>query len=82
METRKPPIRVIAPGRLPADTVDATHHVPQLKPGVAEDCWRPCWNCSSPVFGADKDGLGRTLPFTEVSAEVDINCEMFKISKP
>jgi phenylalanyl-tRNA synthetase alpha chain len=94
MEKQKPPLRVIAPGRVyRPDTVDATHHFMfhQIEGlAVAEDLTFGDLKAVLELFvreyfGADTKMRLRPhyFPFTEVSAEVDINCEMFKhLKKP
>ncbi len=94
MEKHKPPLRVIAPGRVyRPDTVDATHHFMfhQIEGlAVAEDLHFGDLRSVLELFvreyfGADTKMRLRPhyFPFTEVSAEVDINCEMFKhLKKP
>ena len=94
MEKQKPPLRVIAPGRVyRPDTVDATHHFMfhQIEGlAVAEDLTFGDLKSVLELFvreyfGADTKMRLRPhyFPFTEVSAEVDINCEMFKhLKKP
>jgi phenylalanyl-tRNA synthetase alpha chain len=94
MEKQQPPIRVIAPGRVyRPDTVDATHHFMfhQIEGlAVAEDLTFGDLKSVLELFvreyfGADTKMRLRPhyFPFTEVSAEVDINCEMFShLKKP
>ncbi|MCC6464303.1 MAG: phenylalanine--tRNA ligase subunit alpha [Planctomycetes bacterium] len=94
MEKTQPPVRVIAPGRVyRPDTVDATHHFMfhQIEGlAVAEDLTFGDLKSVLELFireyfGADTKMRLRPhyFPFTEVSAEVDINCAMFKhLKKP
>jgi phenylalanyl-tRNA synthetase alpha chain len=94
MENMQPPVRVIAPGRVyRPDTVDATHHFMfhQIEGlAVAEDLHFGDLKSVLELFvreyfGADTKMRLRPhyFPFTEVSAEVDINCEMFShLKKP
>jgi phenylalanyl-tRNA synthetase alpha chain len=94
MEQQQPPLRVIAPGRVyRPDTVDATHHFMfhQIEGlAVAEDLTFVDLKAVLELFvreyfGADTKMRLRPhyFPFTEVSAEVDINCEMFShLKKP
>jgi phenylalanyl-tRNA synthetase alpha chain len=94
MEKQKPPLRVIAPGRVyRPDTVDATHHFMfhQIEGlAVAEDLTFGDLKAVLELFVRDYFGADTKMrlrphyfPFTEVSAEVDINCEMFKhLKKP
>ncbi|MCC6574253.1 MAG: phenylalanine--tRNA ligase subunit alpha [Planctomycetes bacterium] len=94
MESVKPPVRVIAPGRVyRPDTVDATHHFMfhQVE-GLAVDKdltfgdLKACLELFvKEFFGADTRMRFRPhyFPFTEVSAEIDIDCAMFKhLRKP
>lgn len=92
MEKQQPPLRVIAPGRVyRPDTVDATHHFMfhQIEGlAVAEDLTFVDLKAVLELFvheyfGADTKMRLRPhyFPFTEVSAEVDINCEMFSHMK-
>ena len=91
---QNPPIRVIAPGRVyRPDTVDATHHFMfhQIE-GLAVEKGVTFGDLKSVLelfikeyFGADTKMRFRPhyFPFTEVSAEVDIDCAMFKhLRKP
>ena len=85
MESRKPPIRVIAPGRVyRPDTVDASHHYMfhQLE-GLAvdtnltmKDLKMTLVQFFSGLFGEDVTIRLRPnfFPFTEPSAEVDVAC--------
>ena len=94
MQNMQPPLRVIAPGRVyRPDEVDATHHFMfhQIEGlAVAEDLnfgdLRSVLELFvREYFGADTKMRLRPhyFPFTEVSAEVDINCEMFShLKKP
>ncbi len=94
MEAQKPPVRVIAPGRVyRPDTVDATHHFMfhQIE-GLAVDTdltfadLKACLELFvKEFFGSDTRMRFRPhyFPFTEVSAEIDIDCAMFKhLRKP
>ncbi len=91
---KNPAVRVIAPGRVyRPDTVDATHHFMfhQIE-GLAVEKGLTFADLKSVLhlfvkeyFGADTKTRFRPhyFPFTEVSAEIDINCEMFKhLRKP
>ncbi|MCA8913860.1 MAG: phenylalanine--tRNA ligase subunit alpha [Planctomycetes bacterium] len=94
MEKQQPPVRVIAPGRVyRPDTVDATHmymfhQIEGL--AVAEDLTFADLKAVLELFvreyfGADTRMRFRPhyFPFTEPSAEVDIDCQMFKhLKKP
>ncbi|MCA8912350.1 MAG: phenylalanine--tRNA ligase subunit alpha [Planctomycetes bacterium] len=94
MEKQQPPVRVIAPGRVyRPDTVDATHHFMfhQIEGlAIAEDLNFGDLKAVLELFvheyfGADTRMRFRPhyFPFTEPSAEVDIDCQMFKhLKKP
>ncbi len=94
MENSEPPIRVIAPGRVyRPDTVDATHHFMfhQIEGlAVAEDLnfgdLKACLELFvKEFFGEDTKMRFRPhyFPFTEPSAEVDIDCQMLShLKKP
>ncbi|MCA8920098.1 MAG: phenylalanine--tRNA ligase subunit alpha [Planctomycetes bacterium] len=94
MEKQQPPVRVIAPGRVyRPDTVDATHHFMfhQIEGlAIAEDLNFGDLKAVLELFvreyfGADTKMRFRPhyFPFTEPSAEVDIDCQMFKhLKKP
>jgi phenylalanyl-tRNA synthetase alpha chain len=94
MEGMQPPVRVIAPGRVyRPDTVDATHHFMfhQIEGlAVAEglhfgDLKAVLELFVREYFGEDTRMRFRPhyFPFTEPSAEVDIDCRMFKhLKKP
>lgn len=83
METRKPPIRVIAPGRVyRPDTVDATHHFMfhQIE-GLAVDRGLSMADLSTTLFQFARAYFGDEarvrlrpsyFPFTEPSAEFDL----------
>jgi phenylalanyl-tRNA synthetase alpha chain len=85
MEKRKPPLRVIAPGRVyRPDTVDATHHYMfhQIE-GLAVDKNLTMADLKttltlffSGLFGQDVQVKLRPsfFPFTEPSAEIDVTC--------
>lgn len=89
METRKPPLRIIAPGRVyRPDTVDASHHYMfhQLE-GLAVDRGLTMKDLKttlvlffSGLFGEDVEIRLRPnfFPFTEPSAEVDVACTFCK----
>ena len=94
METQEPPVRIVAPGRVyRPDTVDATHHYMfhQIE-GLAVDTDLTFGDLKSVLelfvrefFGEDTRMRFRPhyFPFTEPSAEVDIDCQMFKhLKKP
>jgi phenylalanyl-tRNA synthetase alpha chain len=94
MENQQPPVRVVAPGRVyRPDTVDATHHFMfhQIEGlAVAEgltfaDLKGVLELFVHEYFGEDTRMRFRPhyFPFTEPSAEVDIDCQMFKhLKKP
>lgn len=94
MESRKPPVRVIAPGRVyRPDTVDATHHFMfhQIEGlAIAEDLHFGDLKAVLELFVREYFGPETRMrfrphyfPFTEPSAEVDIDCQMFKhLKKP
>jgi len=94
MESRKPPVRVIAPGRVyRPDTVDATHHFMfhQIEGlAIAEDLHFGDLKAVLELFVREYFGPDTRMrfrphyfPFTEPSAEVDIDCQMFKhLKKP
>jgi phenylalanyl-tRNA synthetase alpha chain len=85
MESREPPLRIIAPGRVyRPDTVDATHHYMfhQIE-GLAVDKGLTMADLKSTLtlffsglFGQDVQVRLRPsfFPFTEPSAEVDVTC--------
>ena len=85
METRRPPLRVIAPGRVyRPDTVDATHHYMfhQIE-GLAVDKGLTMADLKttltlffSGLYGQDVNVRLRPsfFPFTEPSAEIDVSC--------
>lgn len=85
METRKPPLRIIAPGRVyRPDTVDASHHYMfhQIE-GLAvdrgltmKDLKTTLVQFLSGLFGHEAEIRLRPnfFPFTEPSAEVDMAC--------
>jgi len=85
MEHRKPPIRVVCPGRVyRSDAIDATHS-PQFHQieGLIVDEHITLGNLKSALgifaqsmFGADTRTRFRPhhFPFTEPSAEMDISC--------
>ncbi len=89
MESRKPPLRIIAPGRVyRPDTVDASHHYMfhQLE-GLAVDRGLTMKDLKttlvlffSGLFGEDVEIRLRPnfFPFTEPSAEVDVACTFCK----
>ncbi|MBQ5951910.1 MAG: phenylalanine--tRNA ligase subunit alpha [Lachnospiraceae bacterium] len=85
METRKPPIRIIAPGRVyRSDEVDATHSPSfhQIEGLVIDkkitfaDLKGTLAEFSRELFGPDTKVKFRPhhFPFTEPSAEVDVSC--------
>ncbi len=85
MEVQKPPIRIVAPGRVyRADTVDATHSpmFHQLEGLVVDkgitmgDLKGMLEVFAQRLFGADTKIRFRPhhFPFTEPSAEVDVSC--------
>ncbi len=85
METRKPPIRIIAPGRVfRSDEVDATHSPSfhQIEGLVIDknitfaDLKGTLAEFAKELFGADTKVKFRPhhFPFTEPSAEVDVSC--------
>ncbi len=87
METHKPPIRIIAPGRVyRPDTVDATHGVMfhQLEglyvdEGVTMADLKTCLDqFAKAYFGPEMRTRFRPsfFPFTEPSAEVDMSCPL------
>ncbi len=85
METRKPPIRIVSPGRVyRSDAVDATHSplFHQME-GLVIDRGVTMGNLkgalemfAQTMFGADTRVRFRPhhFPFTEPSAEVDVSC--------
>ena len=89
MESRQPPLRIIAPGRVyRPDTVDASHHYMfhQIE-GLAVDRGLTMKDLKatlilffSGLFGEDVDIRLRPnfFPFTEPSAEVDVRCVFCK----
>ncbi|MFT7620115.1 MAG: phenylalanyl-tRNA synthetase alpha chain [Planctomycetota bacterium] len=89
MEKRKPPLRIIAPGRVyRPDTVDASHHYMfhQIE-GLAVDRGLTMQDMKSTLiqffaglFGEDLEIRLRPnfFPFTEPSAEVDVACPFCK----
>ncbi len=85
METRKPPIRVICPGRVyRADEVDATHSpvFHQLEGLVVDKGITMCdlkgvlEQFAREIYGKDTKVRFRPsfFPFTEPSVEVDVSC--------
>ncbi len=85
METRKPPIRVICPGRVfRADEVDATHSpvFHQIEGLVVDKGITMCdlkgvlEQFAQEIYGADTKVKFRPsfFPFTEPSVEVDVSC--------
>ena len=85
METRKPPIRVICPGRVfRADEVDATHSpvFHQLEGLVVDKGITMCdlkgvlEQFAREIYGSDTKVRFRPsfFPFTEPSVEVDVSC--------
>ena len=85
METRKPPIRVICPGRVyRADEVDATHSpvFHQLEGLVVDKGITMCdlkgtlETMAKEIYGSDTKVKFRPsfFPFTEPSVEVDVSC--------
>ena len=85
METRKPPIRVICPGRVfRADEVDATHSpvFHQIEGLVVDKNVTMCdlkgvlEQFAREIYGADTKVKFRPsfFPFTEPSVEVDVTC--------
>ena len=85
METRKPPIRVICPGRVfRADEVDATHSpvFPQIEGLVVDKGVTMCdlkgvlEQFAHEIYGPDTKVKFRPsfFPFTEPSVEVDVSC--------
>ena len=85
METRKPPIRVICPGRVfRADEVDATHSpvFHQLEGLVVDKDITMCdlkgvlEQFAREIYGSDTKVRFRPsfFPFTEPSVEVDVSC--------
>lgn len=85
METRKPPIRIIAPGRVfRSDEVDATHSPSfhQIEGLVIDknitfaDLKGTLAEFAKELFGEDTKVKFRPhhFPFTEPSAEVDVSC--------
>ena len=85
METRKPPIRVICPGRVfRADEVDATHSpvFHQIEGLVVDKGITMCdlkgvlEQFAHEIYGADTKVKFRPsfFPFTEPSVEVDVSC--------
>lgn len=85
METRKPPIRVICPGRVfRADEVDATHSpvFHQIEGLVVDKGVTMCdlkgvlEQFAHEIYGADTKVKFRPsfFPFTEPSVEVDVSC--------
>lgn len=85
MEQRKPPIRIIAPGRVyRSDAVDATHSpiFHQIEGLVVDECitMSDLKGCLETVikrlYGEDSVVRFRPhhFPFTEPSAEVDVQC--------
>ena len=85
METRKPPIRVICPGRVfRADEVDATHSpvFHQLEGLVVDKGITMCdlkgvlEQFAHEIYGSDTKVRFRPsfFPFTEPSVEVDVSC--------
>ncbi len=89
MENRKPPLRIIAPGRVyRPDSVDASHHYMfhQIE-GLAVDKGLTMQDMKSTLiqffaglFGEDLEIRLRPnfFPFTEPSAEVDVACPFCK----
>jgi len=85
MESRQPPVRIIAPGRVyRPDTVDATHYFMfhqveglYVDEGVTMADLKTCVDqfCKA-YFGGDVATRFRPhfFPFTEPSAEVDVSC--------
>ncbi len=85
METRKPPIRVICPGRVfRADEVDATHSpvFHQIEGLVVDKGVTMCdlkgvlEEFAHEIYGSDTKVIFRPsfFPFTEPSVEVDVTC--------
>ena len=85
METRKPPIRVICPGRVfRADEVDATHSpvFHQIEGLVVDKGVTMCdlkgvlEQFAQEIYGSDGEVKFRPsfFPFTEPSVEVDVTC--------
>ncbi len=85
METRKPPIRVICPGRVfRADEVDATHSpvFHQIEGLVVDKGVTMCdlkgvlEQFAHEIYGSDTEVKFRPsfFPFTEPSVEVDVTC--------
>ncbi len=85
METRKPPIRIICPGRVfRADEVDATHSpvFHQIEGLVVDKGITMCdlkgvlEQFAHEIYGPDTDVKFRPsfFPFTEPSVEVDVTC--------
>ena len=85
METRKPPIRIIAPGRVfRSDAVDATHSPSfhQIEGLVIDknitfaDLKGTLEEFAKELFGPETKVKSRPhhFPFTEPSAEVDVSC--------
>jgi phenylalanyl-tRNA synthetase alpha chain len=87
MESRKPPVRIVAPGRVyRPDTVDATHSMMfhqieglYVDEGVSMADLKSCVDqfCKA-FFGSDVATRFRPsyFPFTEPSAEVDFSCPL------
>jgi phenylalanyl-tRNA synthetase alpha chain len=85
METQKPPIRIIAPGRVyRPDTVDATHGVMfhqieglYVDEGVTMSDLKTCLDqFAKAYFGPEISArlIPSYFPFTEPSGQVDISC--------
>ena len=85
METRRPPIRIVAPGKVfRPDTIDASHYpmFHQLEglyvdEGVSFADLKACLTMAmQELLGADTRTRFRPsfFPFTEPSAEVDVSC--------
>jgi len=87
MESRRPPVRIIAPGRVyRPDTVDASHYFMfhqveglHVDEGVSMADLKTCVDqfCKA-YFGDDVSTRFRPhfFPFTEPSAEVDVTCSL------
>ncbi len=89
METRKPPIRIICPGRVyRADEVDATHSpvFHQIEGLVVDKNITMCdlkgvlEQFAQEIYGSDTEVKFRPsfFPFTEPSVEVDVTCSECK----
>jgi phenylalanyl-tRNA synthetase alpha chain len=87
METQKPPVRIVAPGRVyRPDTVDATHGVMfhqieglYVDEGVTMTDLRTCLDQFAKAYFGERVATRfrpSFFPFTEPSAEVDMSCPL------